>query len=295
MDENRPAFRLKAPGAVESGPSIRLPGRGSFPRVDDHLVEPEVTRDEIIGGRRVVAQPAEPPHAHGHGVAYYALQAHLPPGYLGAVDLLTRHGPDSDFATDACAYKDGVDPETGDRYLEEIAFEVVSEQSMKDVTEKAELMYRRGVRRIFAIFVKGNQRVCEWSPESHTWRTLDRDSLIEDPCLVRPLVVAALLDAATADNAVVEALAAKGNPALRSREDKARSEGDSQGEARGRAEGRLEGQAQTILKVLEARDLVVSPTQRQEILGCHELARLDRWSYRAALASSIDEVLPPVA
>ena len=30
-----------------------------FPPVDEHLVEPEVTRDEIIGGRRVVALPAE--------------------------------------------------------------------------------------------------------------------------------------------------------------------------------------------------------------------------------------------
>lgn len=37
--------------------------RGPSPRVDDHLVEPEVTRDEIIGGRRVLALPSEPPRA----------------------------------------------------------------------------------------------------------------------------------------------------------------------------------------------------------------------------------------
>ncbi|HEY2290837.1 MAG TPA: hypothetical protein VGM86_09070 [Thermoanaerobaculia bacterium] len=51
---------LKAPGA--SGGFLRLPGRGSSPAVDDHLVAPEVTRDEIIAGRRVVAFPAEAPH-----------------------------------------------------------------------------------------------------------------------------------------------------------------------------------------------------------------------------------------
>jgi hypothetical protein len=31
-----------------------------FPRVDDHLVVPEVTRDEIIGRRRMAVQPAKP-------------------------------------------------------------------------------------------------------------------------------------------------------------------------------------------------------------------------------------------
>jgi hypothetical protein len=279
MDENRPAFRLKAPGAVDSPPSLRLPGRDSFPRVDDHLVEPEVTRDEIIGGRRVVAQPAEPPHARQHTQLDYVIRAHAIPGYGVAADLLTRHAVDSDFASDVCVYKDGDDPETGTRHLEEIAFEIVSEQKKGNVTEKAVLMDRRGVRRIFAIFVKGPQRVCEWVPESRTWRTLDRNSLIEDSCLVKPLAVSSLLDAATADNAVVEALAAKGNPELRRREDKA--------EAKGEAKGR----AKSILRVLESRGLAVSMAQREEILSCPDIARLDQWLDRVAVVSSTNELL----
>jgi flagellar biosynthesis/type III secretory pathway protein FliH len=124
-------------------------------------------------------------------------------------------------------------------------------------------------------------------PESHTWRTLDYDSLIEDPRLVRPLAVSALLDAAKADHAVIEALAAKGDPTLQGREDKARSEG----KAEGREEGRLEGRAESVLTLLEMRGIAVSMTQRQEILSCLDLARLDFWLYRASLASSIDEVL----
>lgn len=71
------------------------------PRVDDHLVEPEVTRDEIIDGRRVVAMPGEAPHAIWHGNLQYVLRAHVVPGYSGAVDLLTRQGEKSDFASES--------------------------------------------------------------------------------------------------------------------------------------------------------------------------------------------------
>lgn len=282
MDENRRAYSLKAPGSTGSGASLRLPGRGPFPRVDDHLVVPEVTRDEIINGRRVVAFPAHPPHANQQSDLDYVLRAHVAHGYRAAADLITRHSAESDFATDACVYKEGVDPETGARYLEELAFEGVSEQNAGLVTEKAVQMHRRGVRRIFAVFVKGGPRVCEWASESATWRPLAAGSQIDDPCLVRPLAIGALLDAATADNAVVEALAAKGNPAIRQREAVA--------EARGETRGRAQASAEAILKVLEARGVAVSTAQRQEILRCLDLDRLDRWLRGAAVAASSEEV-----
>jgi len=283
MGEDQPAYSLKAPGA--SGLSLHLPGRGPFPPLDEHLVEPEVTRDEIIGGRRVVASPAEPPHADQHGELQYVLRAHVAPGYLAAVDLLTRHDVKSDFASDVCVRRAGVDPQTGTRYLEELAFEVVSEQKERDVSEKVPRMQGRGVRRIFALFVKTGQ-VCEWSPKEG-WRPLAPTSWIEDSCLAIPLAVAALLDAAVADDAVVEALAAKKNPALRRREAAARNKG----RAEGKAEGRAAGIATAILRVLETRGVAVSPTQKQEILLCTDLDRLDRWLGRAALASSAGEVL----
>ncbi len=281
MSEDRPAYSLKAPGA--SGRSLHLPGRGPFPPVDEHLVEPEVTRDEIIGGRRVVAFPANPPHARQHTRLDYVLLAHTAPGYTAATDLLTRHDEESDFATDTCVYKDEVDSATGRRPLEEIAFEVVSEQSEGVATEKAQRMHRRGVRRIFAIFLKSRQ-VCEWSAKgSGSWRPLGLGSSIEDPCLAKPLAIAALLDAAAADDAVVQALAAKDNPELRRMNAAARSEG--------KAEGRVEGIALSILRFLETRGIAVSPDQRQEILRCTDLDRLNRWLDRAALATTADEVL----
>jgi hypothetical protein len=274
MDERRAGYNLKAPGLPGSGAPMHLPGRGPFPRVDDHLVQPEVTRDEVIGGRRVVAAPAHAPHATKQTDLDFVLRAHVAPGYHGATDLLTRHDQDSDFATDVCIYKDGIDPETGARYLEEVAFEIVSEQNEGLVTQKAIRMHRRGVRRIFSVWVKGSQRVCEWLPESQGWSLLDRESSIQDPCLLKPLSVAALLDAAAADNAVAEALIAKGNPVLRKRE----------------AAARAEGIARSVLSILEVRAVTVSPSQRQEILGCSDPDRLDRWLRRAAFASTTDEV-----
>jgi hypothetical protein len=268
MSENHTLDDLKAPGHPSSGSSLRPPSGSSFPRVDDHLVEPEVTRDVVIGGRRTVALPADSPRADKLSDLNFVLRAHVAPGYLTAADLLTRFDEDSDFGSDACVYKDGVDPATGTRYLEELVFEVVVEQNAQDVSEKVPVMHRRGVRRIFAIFVTGELRVCEWCPESQSWHTLDRGSQIEDPCLVVPLAVAALLDDASANIAVVRGLAARG--ALKRRE--------------------AAVTAETILKVLKARGVAVSEAQRQEILGCLDCNRLDRWLARAALASSAAEI-----
>jgi hypothetical protein len=276
MDDNRTVYGMKALGASRAGSALRLPGREPFPRVDDHLVRPEVTRDEILGGRRVVASPAKQPHASQHGRLDYLLQAHMAPGYDEACDLLTRHDRDSDFASDACVFKQGIDPETGTRHLEEIAFEVVAEQDERDVREKAQRMHQRGVRRIFAVWVKG-QRVCEWTSERQAWRQLAAGTAIADPCLVRPLAVSALLDAAEADNAVAEALYAKGNPVIRKLQD----------------EGRAEGVAESILKILADRSVAVSPAERQEILRCRDRERLDRWLLRATRASSVTEILVP--
>src|SRR3954465_8507071 len=116
MDDSRPSYDLKAPGAA--GQALRLPGQRSFPPLDERLVEPEVTRDEIIGGRRAVAFPAEAPHAEQRGELQHGPRAHGAPGYVAAGDLLTRPDLKSDFASDVCVRRAGVDPQTDTRYLE---------------------------------------------------------------------------------------------------------------------------------------------------------------------------------
>jgi hypothetical protein len=274
MDPKPPPGMLLAPGG--SGAAARLPAHEPFPSLDQHLVKPE-TREEMIRGRRVLAMPAHPPHADRHFKLDYVLGPHIKPGYVGSTELLTRAGAGSDFATDTCVRKEGEDPRTGTRYLEELAFEIVNEQSFRDITEKTEDLVARGVRRVLAIFVKTG-KVCEWSPAEGTWRALDLDGAIEDDCLSRPIGVKALLDAAEADNAVARALAEKRNPVIEALKN----------------EGKNEGMAAAILAVLAARGMDVGGEVRGRILGCGDAATLARWIARAAVAGSPEEVVGDV-
>jgi flagellar biosynthesis/type III secretory pathway protein FliH len=60
-----------------------------------------------------------------------------------------------------------------------------------------------------------------------------------------------------------------------------REEGRQQGRAEGRAEGEAKGKAQAVLAVLEARGLRISDEQRATIVGCADLAELERWVRKA--------------
>src|SRR5262249_27361143 len=161
------------------------PGRSAPPPIEARLVPPE-TREEHVRGRRVVAMPAKPAHGDRHFELDYVVRAHIKPGYVGSTDLLTRSAETSDFATDTCVRREGTDPATGTRYLEELAFEVVHEQSQRDITERAEDLTARGVRRLFAIFVKKGE-VHEWSVGA--WKQLAPNALISDSTLSRPIAI----------------------------------------------------------------------------------------------------------
>jgi Putative restriction endonuclease len=213
-----------APGAGAAGSSMRAPGQGErLPPIDERIVVPE-TRAEIVNGQLLWAAPADPPHATQHFDLTGLLSAHVAGGYRGAVDMLTRSSVDNDFAPDASIFPSEPDPETGARRLEELAFEVTSEQALSVPTNKARELVKRGVRRVFAILVK-QRRILEWSAATDGWSPLAPDAVITDPCLVRPLSMAALFDAAERDNEVARALLAKGNPVLREVVERVRREG----------------------------------------------------------------------
>ena len=198
-----------------SSASVELPS-ASTPRHqayhDDRLVQPE-TREEIVRGHRIHALPANPEHGDEHTEVTYVIRSHAATGYVVSTDLLTRASEDSDFATDTCIRRSGIDPRTGDRYLEELAFEVVNEQSVRSMTERAKVLTERGVRRLVAIFVKKDE-IGEWSADENRWIPLNLDDELEDPTLVRPVPLRALFDAAKADDSLVDALEAKNNPRL---------------------------------------------------------------------------------
>lgn len=251
---------LLAPGA--SGPARRLPGaedREAKPRLDDHLVRGE-TREEMVRGQRIIASPAKPPHAERHSEVGYVVRAHTAADYVAATDLLTRAGPGSEFATDTCVRRRGVDPSTDTRYLEELAFEVVSEQSLSDITTRAEDLSNRGVRRLIAIFVKKGE-VAEWSAKDKRWVPLELDATLEDPTLTRPMLIRALLDAAVADNEVIDALAAKGNPRLTQLVDSARAESHDQG----LSQGLTKGLTIAVTTLCKAFEIPLGPTELAHI------------------------------
>jgi hypothetical protein len=58
----------------------------------------------------------------------------------------------------------------------------------------------------------------------------------------------------------------------------------------GIAEGKAEGKAEDVLKLLDARHLVPSGEQRQQVTSCTDATQLDRWFDRAITASTAAEV-----
>lgn len=284
MDPSHRHEPVLAPSSSGHAHHARAPGAGSrpMPRLDEHLVRPEVTRDEIVRGERVVAMPSLPEHGDTHFGLDYVLGAHVARGYVGSNDLLTRFSHESDFATDTCIRRKGKDPATGDRYLEEVAFEIVNTQSAASIRARAEDVTARGVRRFFAIFVKKGE-VAEWSVEEHRFVPVDPSAEIRDPTLAVPLTVQALLDAAEADNGVARALLAKKNPVLLADRQKQIEKGVEK--------GILQGKIAALLAVLEARALPVSDEVRRTITACTSARTLDRWLKQAVTAASAAEAI----
>ena len=64
-----------------------------------------------------------------------------------------------------------------------------------------------------------------------------------------------------------------------------------EGRAEARAEGRTETQAEAVLTVLRVRGIAVSDAVRQRILAEKDLELLKRWLEKAAVASSVTEVI----
>jgi hypothetical protein len=284
MDSKFNGSGVFAPGASFDG-AASLPGRDTFPapeaapKLDEHIVKPE-TREEMVRGQRIHAMPSLPPHGDQHFRLDYIIGAHLRPEYIGSTDMLTRSSVTSDFATDTCVRKSGINPATNERYLEEVAFEVVYEQTWRDITDRAEDLTKRGVRRVFAIFVKKRQ-VCEWSREGNRWVDVRPDEPIEDPCFASPLTVNALLDAAEADDSVARALLRKKNPVLEEVRKKEREQSLKKGLKKGRKEGVRVGVLQTeqriILVIVEKTlERTLTDKERATILKLHQRLGFER-------------------
>ncbi|HVH43433.1 MAG TPA: Uma2 family endonuclease [Labilithrix sp.] len=234
--------------------SQRFPGYGP-PAVDDRIVAPE-SRAEILEGRLIFAPPALEKDAVPHADLAYVLRAHVKDGFNVAVDMLTRTSEKSDFAPDVSVYEAARDPETGGRRLEELAFEIVNEQAIAEQTTKARELTRRGVRRVFCLVVK-QEKIIEWSRATDGWAATPLD-VIDDACLARPLPTDAVLKATRADDAVLQALRAKGHPQF----DAVREEG--------REEGREAALRIGVLDLCESYEIALDEGRRARIADMRE-------------------------
>jgi len=277
----------------------------TLPAVDDRLVAADCGY-EAYDGVLVAVPPAHEPHAMFRSTVLALLTSYAAPAFLVACDMLTRTSETSDIAPDASVYPRARDPETGGRQLEQLAFEVVSTESMGHAGRKAAMLVGRGVRRVFAIDVEPG-RAYEWSPDTGVWTELERHASVYDAALVEPMPVGALLDVAAIDEHVARALLAKRPAVLEAALAKTRGEGLAQGLERGLAQGHAEGHAQglregeaagvrrgiaeALIAVLAARGLSPSGAEQQRILDERDRAQLDRWTARAVACSSVSELL----
>jgi len=243
-----------------------------LPAVDARLVAPE-SRFEILDGALVHVSPADEAHGALHSKIAALLAAHVAPRFLVAVDLLTRTSRTSDFAPDVSVFPRARDPQTGGRQLEQLAFEVVSTESLNHARRKAAKLVARGVRRVLAIDVK-RARVLEWSRARTRWQVLEVKAHLEDPTLAVPLPIKELVTAAAADDAMARALAAKKNPVIEAI----------------RSEGERKVLAEALLGILTARVVTLKRADRARILGERNLERLHRWIIRAAICTDIAQV-----
>jgi Uma2 family endonuclease len=250
-----------------------------LPAVDERLVAPG-TRYEIHDGELVHVSPADPPHATRHLQIAALIEAHTGPEFEAAADLLTRTSEIDDLAPDVSVYPDAP-AATGGRQIEELAFEIVSTQSLGHAGRKAKKLVDRGVRRVFAIDIE-RSRALEWSRALDSWRVLDDAEHLADRALAVALPIEALIRSAKADDAVARALLEKRNPVLESARAQDRAEAKQDGLAEGLAEGFARGTGETLIAMLDARGIALDLTDRERIRRERDPATLARWVARAA-------------
>lgn len=200
------------------------------------------------------------------------LAAYVAPEFRVAADMLTRTSRIDDFAPDASVYPAARDPDTGGRQLEQLAFEVVSTETIAHAGRKAEKLVARGVRRVFAIDVE-RRRALEWSRATVAWEILGSDDTIDDRALSLPLRIEDLVAAADADDTMARALLAKRNTVLAAALDE-----------RGN-----DVAAQSVLAVLDARGITIPSVRRQSIAATRDPEALARLLAAAATCTDPDE------
>ncbi len=273
-----------------------LHARVELPPEDERLVAPD-TGYEMVDGELVCVPPSDYDHGERQSKASGLIDACVRPEFSAVTEVLTRTSRTSDIAPDISVYPRALDPVTGRRRVPELAFEIVSTQSLASAADKARRLLARGVRRVFAIDVEYG-RALEWSDARDAWQR-HPGTCIEDPVLAVPLPIEPLVKAAFVDDAVARALIAKNNPVIAAEKavshGKGKAEGLEEGLAKGLAhgwhEGVMDGVRRSLLQLLAARGIPLDAADRARILEERDLQRLERWLARAVHGASVVDVL----
>lgn len=272
---------LLAPGATAhavSAPSHERAVR--TPPIDENVLA-ENCGYEIVDGQVYELSPADEDHGTEHFNLPGLFKHCLKPEFKGTVDMLTRPSKGSNFAPDVSILKRARDPETDGRHVEEVIFEVIDSESRKHVSDKTRQLIARGVRRAFLIDT--NQRsVSEWSRQTDGWVRLGDEAVIDDPCLAVPVPARALLDEATNEDVVAEAMVARNNPII--------AHAVSDAEQRGEQRGELRGRREALRSVAKAAGVTISDDDQARIDACVDTSTLDAWIARAVTARSADAI-----
>jgi hypothetical protein len=150
-------------GAHESDDDFALRSDGAgitlLPRDDDR--DKTEARSEA---RRKPASPSAAPesalHGQPHGHVYFVLHTYVATGYELDVAALTREPAGRALGSDIRVRRNGIDPRTGDRFVEEMAFAVESQRpdASAVIAAHVEALLARGVRRIFTLGGAGGAR-----------------------------------------------------------------------------------------------------------------------------------------
>lgn len=223
-DEPRVSSDSSLPPAADGQSGADHDLRDSRPDSDASRVEPAPhVAPREPEGEALSGQP--------HGQVYFVLHTYVTAGHEIEIAPLAREPEGRAHGSDIRVRKSGVDPATGDRPVEELAFAIESPLFRAgDAMERhAQALAARGVRRVFAIGAGSTRfpaepRIAgrparparrpgplrEWAPARSAWRTYNDEAVIADPCLAEPVPVRALLDAVEADRAVARALIDRG-------------------------------------------------------------------------------------
>jgi hypothetical protein len=99
-------------------------------------------------------------HGQPHGQVYFVLHTYVAAGYELDVAALAREPAGRALGSDIRVRKNGIDPRTGDRYVEEMAFAIESQRpdASEVIAMHVESLLARGVRRIFTLSGAGGAR-----------------------------------------------------------------------------------------------------------------------------------------